>query len=105
MSIKTESMNRRRFVKNLSLLSAGLSVGGCAQLGTRPRTRLAFANEKLNLGFIGAGGRATANIEALAGENIVALCDVDDKNAAASFAKYPQAKRYRDFRKMLDDEK
>src|SRR5258706_9469457 len=105
MSIKTESLTRRRFVKNLGLPSAGLSLGGCAHVGTQPRAPLASPNEKLNLGFIGAGGRATANIEALAGENIVALCDVDDKNAAASFAKYPQAKRYRDFRKMLDQEK
>lgn len=59
----------------------------------------------MNLGFIGAGGRATENLKEMTSENIVALCDVDDKNAAASFAKFPNAKRYRDFRKMLEAEK
>jgi predicted dehydrogenase len=35
--------------------------------------------------------------------HIVALCDVDDRRAAGSFAAFPNAKRYRDFRKMLDE--
>jgi predicted dehydrogenase len=39
----------------------------------------------------------------VAGENIVALCDVDQQRAAKSFERFPQAKKYRDFRKMLDD--
>jgi len=38
----------------------------------------------------------------VAGENVVALCDVDQKRAAAAFARFPRAKKYRDFRKMLD---
>src|SRR6202044_2490493 len=45
-----------------------------------------------------------ADIDGCASENIVALCDVDDKNAR-SFDKYPDAKRHKDFRKMLDKEK
>ncbi len=37
--------------------------------------------------------------------NIVALCDVDDARAAASFNKFPDVKKYKDFRKMLEQSK
>ena len=55
---------------------------------------------------IGAGGQAASNIQAAAasGENIVALCDVDDKNAARIFTQYPRLPKFRDFRQMLDKE-
>ncbi|MHC4647028.1 MAG: Gfo/Idh/MocA family protein [Planctomycetota bacterium] len=62
-------------------------------------------SEKLNIAFIGAGGQGARNAGQLAGENIVALCDVDDEWAAKTFESYPSAKRYRDFRKMLEKEK
>src|ERR1035441_5381594 len=61
-------------------------------------------NEKLNVAAIGAGGQGASNIQAIAAENIVALCDVDDKNAARMFTAYPKAPKYRDFRQMLDKE-
>ena len=38
----------------------------------------------------------------LSGENIVALCDVDENRAAEAFKRFPAAKRFRDYRKMLD---
>ena len=39
----------------------------------------------------------------MAGENIVALCDVDDRRAAETVKRFPQARRYKDFRRMLDE--
>ena len=36
--------------------------------------------------------------------NIVALCDVDEERAAGSFNAFPEARRYKDFREMLDKE-
>jgi predicted dehydrogenase len=42
------------------------------------------------------------NLDKVAGENIVALCDVDEKRAADAFQRFPQAKRFRDYRKMFD---
>jgi predicted dehydrogenase len=60
------------------------------------------ANSRINLAFIGVGGRGAHNLQGLSGENIVALCDVDDQNAAGSFDAHPKAKRFRDFREMLD---
>ena len=62
----------------------------------------ASANRKLNLAFIGAGGRGAINLQGLSAENIVALCDVDDLSASASFRAHPNAKHFRDFRQMLD---
>jgi hypothetical protein len=62
-------------------------------------------SEKLNIAGIGIGGMGQNDIAQVAGENIVALCDVDDVHAGPVFAKYPNAKRYRDFRKMFDEQK
>jgi predicted dehydrogenase len=61
-------------------------------------------SEKLNIAGIGVGGRGAGDIGEVSSENIVALCDVDWRNAAGTFKKYPKARQYRDFRKMLDKE-
>jgi len=62
-------------------------------------------SEKLNLAVIGAGGRGRDDIDGLKSQNIVALCDVDTRQAADTFAEYPNARRYTDFRVMLEKEK
>ncbi|MCX6997389.1 MAG: Gfo/Idh/MocA family oxidoreductase [Kiritimatiellaeota bacterium] len=69
--------------------------------------RVLGPNNKLNVAGIGVGGQGGWDIDqvANAGENIVALCDVDWRHAARVFKKYPQAKRYKDFREMLEKEK
>jgi predicted dehydrogenase len=64
----------------------------------------ASAREKLNLAFIGVGGRGAANLNGLAeGNTVAALCDVDEKRAGSAFERFPGARKYRDFRKMLDE--
>jgi len=60
-------------------------------------------SEKLNIAAIGAGGRASSDIDAVSSENIVALCDVDWRQARGQFRRHPEAKKYKDFRKMLDE--
>ena len=64
-------------------------------------------SEKLNVAAIGAGGMGAGNTKAAAaaGANIVALCDVDWKKGQEGFKNFPKAKQYKDFRKMLDNEK
>ena len=64
-------------------------------------------SEKLNIASIGAGGMGAGNTRAAAaaGANIVALCDVDWKKGDEGFKRFPKAKKYKDFRKMLDNEK
>ena len=89
-------------------MSSAASVLASTALG-RPASlsRLGYKspNEKLNIAAIGAGGKGASDIDGCKSENIVALCDADWKNAAKTFAKYPNAKQYKDFRKMLDQQK
>lgn len=60
-------------------------------------------NNRLNIAVIGVGGRGEASWSEVPAENIVALCDVDEKRAAEGFNAFPNAKKYKDFRKMFDE--
>jgi predicted dehydrogenase len=62
-------------------------------------------SDKLNLGAIGVGGMGANNLSRCETENIVALCDVDTMLAAKTFAKYPDARTYGNYREMFDKEK
>jgi len=64
-------------------------------------------SNKLNIAGVGVGvgGMGGGYIQSVSSENIVALCDVDEKYAANTYKRYPRAKIYRDFRKMLEKEK
>ncbi len=62
-------------------------------------------SEKLGIAGVGIGGQGRSDLEQVESEHIVALCDVDWAYAASTFAKYPQAKKFKDFREMLDREK
>ena len=66
--------------------------------------RNAAPSEKLNIAGIGVGGQGGGDIRAVSSENIVALCDVDWRHASGTFKRYPNARQYRDFRRMLDKE-
>ncbi len=59
----------------------------------------------MNVACIGIGGMGAADSGQMASENVIALCDVDWKRGARTFERYPKAKRYKDFRKMLEEEK
>jgi predicted dehydrogenase len=62
-------------------------------------------SDKLNIGCVGVGGMQGANdVNSIKSENIYALCDVDEKHLGKMAERYPKAKRYRDFRDMLDKE-
>src|SRR5262245_21777677 len=90
------TLNRRQAL-------ARLGTAGVAAFGLHRVPALADPPpDKLHPAVGGCGGRGFDNLQAVAGENIVALCDVDERRAAAAFAKYPQARRFRDYRKMLD---
>jgi predicted dehydrogenase len=104
MSDKTKTqprISRRVFVQTTTALS-GLSIVPRHVLGGAGRVA---PSDRLNLAGIGVGGRGADNLGELASENIVALCDVDDERAATTYSRYPKAKRFKDFRKMLESEK
>ena len=89
---------RRRFLASTTALATGAWIAPRFAIGRSGPS----ANSRINLACIGVGGRGALNLQGLSGENIVALCDVDDHNAADSFNAHPDAKRFRDFREMLD---
>ncbi|MCH9654055.1 MAG: Gfo/Idh/MocA family oxidoreductase [Planctomycetes bacterium] len=92
-----QHFNRREALQISAALGAGL------WLGTSTQSTRAAANEKLNVAVIGIGGRGVANLNAVAKtDNIVALCDIDDKRAGNAYERFPKAKKYTDFRRMLD---
>lgn len=66
------------------------------------------ASSKLNVAVIGAGMGSVggiANLPAMRNENVVAICDVDEQYAGPAFDANPNARRWKDFRKMLDEHK
>ncbi len=90
--------NRRQFLKNAAVAGVGFWVAG-----RTARAASRSPNEKLGIACIGGGGKGRSDIEGCAGENIVAICDIDDDRAGPSYKKFPRAKRYRDFRRMLEE--
>jgi predicted dehydrogenase len=86
------------------LLNSALAGIGVWTGSRSTRAEETSPNEKLNIAAIGCGGRGRADLNGAAGgNNIVALCDVDQRRAAGAFNDYPQAKKYGDFRKMFDE--
>ncbi len=98
------AFSRRHFFYG-SLLAGAVPTAG---FGSTPSLKFAgfkSPNEKLNFAAIGSGGQGYSNLRAASPtENIVALCDVDDRRAAPAFKEFPKAPTFRDFRKMLDQE-
>ncbi len=81
-------------------------LGGAAAIVAAPAVTVAKpAGDKLNIAGVGVGAMGANYLAGCESENIVALCDVDENYAAKTFARYPKATRYRDFREMLEKEK
>ena len=95
-------LTRRRFL-GAAASAAAFTILPRHVLGGRGNTT---PSEKLNLAVIGVGGRGYALLDRFGfdSENIVALCDVDQKYAAPAFEQFPRARRYRDFRRLFDRE-
>ncbi len=91
-----KTLTRRRFLARAGT-AAGLALAPARLFAGSP-------NEKLNIAFIGVGGRGASNLDGLSGgNNVVALCDLDDRRAAEALKKFPEAKRFRDFRRMFEE--
>ena len=102
--MKSDGITRRYFFYG-SLLAGAVPLAGFGSQPSLKRLGYKSPNEKLNIASIGAGGKATSDINACAEtENIVALCDVDEKNAQRIFTQYPKLPKYKDFRMMLEKE-
>jgi len=93
-------ITRRHFVRNVAAGATALTIVPRHVLGADGQPS---ANEKINIAGIGIGGQGWGDIQNFRDENIVALCDVDDQKGENAFKAFPNAKRYRDFRKMFDE--
>jgi predicted dehydrogenase len=91
--------NRRQFLTDTALAGVGLWVaGGVAKADSKS------ANEKLNIACIGVGGKGSSDVDHCGQlANIVALCDIDDNVLDKKAARFPKAKKYHDYRKMLEE--
>ena len=89
--------NRREFLG----LAAGVALAGSASSLVAEEK---LANGKLNLACVGVANKGGHNIAQLQNQNIVALCDVDDKFLNKAGATYTKAKKYHDYREMFDKE-
>jgi predicted dehydrogenase len=96
-----KNLTRRTFVGSTATAGIGAMIvprnvlGGTGQ---RP------PSEKLNVACIGVGGMGARDVDGMSSENIYALCDVDWDRASGTFHRFPKAKRYKDFREMLEKE-
>jgi len=98
--MRLTNFTRRQFIFTTAAAGAA-AFAGCA---TR-RSRKLSAGDKLNIAVVGTTGKGSSDTQHCSGENIVALCDVDEEAAAGQRKKYPDAKFYQDWRVMLEKEK
>jgi predicted dehydrogenase len=91
-------IHRRHFLQQSAAVGAALVVS--------PTLHAQGANERLNLGFIGLGGRGNELLKQfsrLRNVRVAALCDVDQALLDKAAKDQPEAKKYVDLRKLLDD--
>jgi predicted dehydrogenase len=93
------SVSRRQFVATSAVAAAGLTILPSGVISARGRTA---PSDKLNIAGIGIGGMGHSNLNNMNSQNIVAMCDVDWAYSAEAFKHYPDAKKFKDYRKMLD---
>ncbi|MBP8131487.1 MAG: Gfo/Idh/MocA family oxidoreductase [Candidatus Hydrogenedentes bacterium] len=98
----TEKLSRRAF------LAATTTTAAAAFIPLRVNTAQVVPgklspNEKMRIAGIGVGGKGLNDIMSCRRENVVALCDVDWKNAEEAFYRLKDAKKYKDYRKMLEE--
>ena len=99
MSHPIRKTNRREFLTGVA--GGAALVGGYWVCPSAPAISKSSL-EKLNIAVVGAGNKGWHNVEQLKSENIVALCDVDEKFLNKAAETYPNAKKFRDYRQMFD---
>jgi predicted dehydrogenase len=97
------AVTRRHFFFG-SLLAGAVPAAGFGTIGSLTRLGYKSPNEKLNIAKIGAGGKGWEDIQNCRAENLVAFADPDDVRAARAFKAFPDAPKYKDFRRMLEKE-
>jgi len=101
--MRKNRINRRKFLGGSAAAAAAFTIVPSSVFGAK--NRKIAPSDKLNIAGIGVGGKGSSDVNgAGGGNNVVALCDVDSARAGGTFKRYPNAKKYKDFRVMLDKE-
>ncbi len=103
---ESASVSRREFVEKASMAGMAFTIVQPHVLGSRGGRHVA-PSDKLNVACIGAGGMGGSDVRGFGANadcNIYALCDVDDVAAERSYRLQPQARKYKDYREMIDKE-
>jgi predicted dehydrogenase len=90
-------ITRRQAIQSTLAAGVGYWTASGAACG-----RAESPGEKLKVAVIGVGGQGRSNLDGLASQHIVALCDVDEKRAGDAFDRFPRAARFQDYRRMFD---
>lgn len=101
-----KDLSRRELLQHATLAAGLTALGGVWTEGAAKASR--SPNEKLYTAHIGVGGQGASDLAQISADptvTVVALCDVDDARAADSFSKFPKARKYKDFRKLLEESK
>ncbi len=101
MKNKPKSSSRRNFIKSSAIVGGGFFIVPRHVLGKG----YVAPSDRLNLAAIGAGGKGFGDIRNASDNginNVVALCDVDVKAAERAVSAFPEAKFFKDFRRMLE---
>jgi len=114
--MSANEFDRRDFFRRAGSVGAGVALAGTAlaknaakSVGKTSGSRVIGANDRINIGVVGVGGRGTYVASAFtryseANNNacqIVAVCDVYEKRKAAQAAKY-NCKGYLDYREVIN---
>ena len=93
------ALTRRDFIKRTSIATS------TAALAFPYVGNVLGANDRVNVACIGVGGKGDSDSSDAAGcgGNIVALCDVDTNTLDHKSKQFPKAKRFQDYRKLLDE--
>jgi predicted dehydrogenase len=91
-----------RSTRRAFLQTAGAAGLGVCLLTRSSRAQSRSPNDRLNVACVGIGGQGGVSVGACGGENIVALCDVDERSAGKA-SRVPKAKFYKDWRRMFDE--
>ncbi len=96
-------MTRRKFIGNVTLTTAAFSIVPRHVLGGKGYTA---PSDKLNIAIIGAGGKGKSDMWSVAAtENIVALCDVDDRKIAETLEKTKEEEGKEELAKVRESSK
>lgn len=93
------TQNRRHFLKTTAAIGIGAWI-----VGPDSSAAERSANEQLDIACIGVGGKGSSDTDNAGSHgNVVAICDIDDNHLAAKSQKFPKARKFNDFRRLLED--